>query len=183
MNREERARARKILHLDAAVEDTPDDACILCAFVKVQVIGRREHLYKDLKGGQIDLPIAQRMEPPYGLRWPYDLNNRPPCSFCKGKGRLEVINLQKKSKDIRACGECYGLGKQLKGDEFAPLCEPCARYVLGWIGLRGNEHMQKQGGGKLMIANEAMLNQMLAQRMVQQQAPPDVGQFVLPRMK
>ncbi len=184
MNREERQRARKILKLDAGQEDLKDDACVLCAFVKVQVVGSRERLYVDRQGRQIELGINHRLEPPYGLRWPYDLSKRPPCPHCKGKGQLEMINLIKQTKDVRMCVDCYGLGKQLRGDEFSPLCESCAQFVYGWLDARGQAHFKKHmsAGGRLVTATPGQLAAMLASGpQVPISTAPNLGRFVLPR--
>ncbi len=183
MNRDERRRTAKILGLSKGQPTLEEDACVLCAFVKVQIVGSRERLYKDAQGREIDLGISSRLEPPYGLRWPYDLQKRPPCSACGGSGKIETINLQKRSKDITACKECYGLGKRLRGDEFAPLCEPCATFVLGWLEARGRSHMEKHmtAGGRLVTATPGQLAAMLSMgRRAGADGPVGVAKMALP---
>jgi hypothetical protein len=179
VNHDQRRAATKVLKL--GTDRTPDDACVLCAFVKVQVVGSRERLYKDQQGRMIDLPISTRLEPPYGLRWPYDLQRRPACRNCKG-GNVETINLQTGVKTRSFCQVCYGLGRQLRGDEFAQLCESCARYVYAWLEARSKAHMEKHmtAGGRLVVASQAQLTQMLTAGQQLQQRAPGLAKIGLP---
>src|SRR5215467_723781 len=155
MNRADRRAANKILKLDAGKETFGEDACVMCAFVNVQVVGGRQSLYKDKQGRQIELSVSSRLEPPYGLRWPYDLDSRPPCRYCKGGTResTTVVNGQiVRSRNM--CTSCYGLGRELRGDEFAQLCESCAKFVAAWLEARTRAHFEKHmtAGGRLITA-------------------------------
>ena len=167
MNRGQRRHTAKILGLDNAARDAElANACQLCAFIKVQIVGAREQLYRDQQGRLIELGVNHRLEPPYGLRWPFDLQRRPPCPKCKGGGQVEVINLQLKTRTRSMCQDCLGLGKTLRGDEFAPLCQGCAQWVMSWLEARAKAHAEKflTAGGRLVVASAADLTAMLTHR-------------------
>jgi len=181
MNRADRRAANKILKLDAGKETFGEDACVMCAFVNVQVVGGRQSLYKDKQGRQIELSVSSRLEPPYGLRWPYDLESRPPCRYCKGGTResTTVVNGQiVRSRNM--CTSCYGLGRELRGDEFAQLCESCAKFVAAWLEARTRAHFEKHmtAGGRLITATPGQLTAMLAGTAMQRQS--GVGRIGLP---
>ena len=186
MNREQRRHAAKLLRLGDAEEEM-EGACILCAFVKVQVVGSREQLYKDKQGRRIELGISHRLEAPYGLRWPYDLQSRPPCHECKGSGRLSSSFVKDGEivKQESLCQPCKGLGRELRGDEFAPLCEPCAQFVYAWLEARARKHMEEHmtAGGRLQIATPAMLAQMLAGGMAAGAPTPGLARIGLPGIR
>jgi len=174
VNHDGRRRATKVLGLSKDRNADLLDSCILCAFVKVQIIGARETLYADQQGRQIDLVVNPRVEPPYGFRFPFALEKRPPCAGCKGgvRERRTVVNGEiVSSRD--SCPDCYGTGRQLRGDEFAPLCESCAQFVMAWLEVRGRLHVERHmtAGGKLMVATPAMLARMLAGGAQQDKAP------------
>jgi len=172
----------KILKLDSGAKQIAEDACVLCGFLNVQVVGGRQSLYKDKQGRQIDLTVSTALEPPYGLRWPYDLESRAACAFCKGgvKESTSVVNGQI-VKSREACRACYGLGRELRGDEFAQLCESCAKYVLAWIQARTQEHYKKYmtAGGRLVPATPGQLAAMLSGTAMQR--APGAGQIILSR--
>lgn len=181
MNRAGRRAARKILQLDQGQDSFGEDACLMCGYINVQVVGGRQSLYVDKQGRKIELGISSRLEPPYGLRWPYDLESRPPCAFCKA-GVVEsttVVNGQVvRSRNM--CTACYGLGRELRGDEFAQLCESCAKYVAGWIEARTRAHYEKHmtAGGRLVTATPGQLAAMLSGSAMQRQ--PGVSWVTLP---
>jgi hypothetical protein len=181
MNRAERRAANKILKLDKGQESFGEDACVMCAFINVQVVGGRQSLYKDKQGRQIELGINNRLEPPYGLRWPYDLESRAACTYCTGGVREDttVVNGQiVKSRNM--CTVCYGLGRQLNGDEFAQLCEFCAKVVLAWIEQRTQAHYHRHmtAGGRLVTATPGQLAAMISG--VAMQRAPGAARIDLP---
>jgi len=181
MNRADRRAANKILQLDKGKDSFGEDACVMCAFINVQVVGGRQSLYKDKQGRQIDLSVSSRLEPPYGLRWPYDLEARPLCPFCKAGVResATVVNGQI-VRSRNTCTACYGLGRELRGDEFAQLCEFCAKVVAQWLEIRTRAHYEKHmtAGGRLVTATPGQLAAMLTGAAMPQ--APGVGKITLP---
>lgn len=184
MNRAERRAANKILHLDKGQGSFGEDACRLCTFLNVQVVGGHQQEYVDAQGRVIELGVMPRVEPPQGFRFPKLLASRPPCELCNGEGQTSSSFI-KDGEIVRQrnmCKPCMGTGRQLKGDEFAQLCAQCAQYLMAWLQARAQAHAQKHApaGGRIVVASPAQLAAELTGRAMVQQRAPGLFKVALP---
>ncbi len=175
MNRDTR---RRLVQLHSLKDGGPEDACRLCAFIRVQLVGDRDRLYRDREGRSIDLPIAERLHPPQGLSWANAVQNAPDCTWCV-RGVVTTKHAQGENRET--CGHCSGTGKRFKGDEWAPLCQFCAQAVHAWLEIRAQAHVRKHApaGGKIVVATEAMVQQALAGVQQLNRQVPGLGRILI----
>lgn len=157
MNRASRRGASRVA--GATSMKVADRACQVCAYIASHIVGARARDYKDQATGElIELHINERLQPPYGVRFPSAKEKRTPCLECAGVGKFGCKDCHGSGQSLdpalpcptcggqgkTACAKCHGQGVNWVREDFAPTCNLCSQFLMAWLQEREQSFRAKR---------------------------------------